>query len=115
MDTSVLPLFSAEEILERLARRRCTGCLHVFTPKESANLFFNEGIVVAAARGTIEGEEVVKQLLGWIEPRYLWQPGNSGSTPPLQPLQLNIRDFLAKQKPNAEIAGLNLAEPKPMR
>jgi len=101
MDASVLQMFDTEEILNRLADKRCTGCFHVFNPRESANIFFEQGRVIAAAKGSVEGEEVLKQILEWRDVRYLWQPDVSAPVPPLKRLDLDIRDFLASQKSGA--------------
>ncbi len=102
MDPTILQLFSAEEILERLGQQTRTGCFHVFTPRESANVFFKDGLVVAAARGLSEGEEVLRQIAEWKDARFIWQPDIGASTPPRKALQINIRDFLAKQKRGTE-------------
>jgi hypothetical protein len=97
MDSSILHLFGVEEILERLGRRRMTGCFHIFTANESANIFFREGLIVAATRGQVEGEQVVKQILAWTSVHYLWQPNAMVTQPPLKPLKLVVHDFLARQ------------------
>ena len=99
MDPNILQLFSAEEILERLGSQERTGCFHVFTSQESANVFFKNGLVVAAVKGLSEGEEALKQIVHWKEARTFWQPDVPAASPPLQALQINIGDFLAKNKP----------------
>jgi len=99
MDPSLSQLFTLDEILSRLAQKQFTGCLHVFTQKESANLFFKEGFVVAAAKGLVEGEEVVKQILDWKDVRMVWQKDAPAVNPPLKIIRINLPEFLAKHKP----------------
>jgi len=102
MDSPLSQLFALDEILGRLGQKKSTGYLHVFTQKESANIFFKEGIVVAAAKGLVEGEEVLKQILEWKDVHTVWQTDAPPSTPALKVLQINITDFLAKHKPPAK-------------
>jgi hypothetical protein len=96
MDASILQLFSAEEILRRLTQIRATGCFHVFTPRESANIFFEDGVVVAAAQGQLEGEDVLKQILEWKDTRCAWQPDAVAPIPPLKSFHIDIGDLLGK-------------------
>jgi hypothetical protein len=102
MDPTLLQLFTPEEILERLALKQGSGTLHLFTTRESANLFLREGVLIAAAKGLTEGEEVLKQVLTWTNANYSWQPGNSAPPEAFKPTQIHISDYLAKRK-----AGLN--------
>jgi hypothetical protein len=111
MDSTILQLFTSEEILGRLARRESTGAIHVFTSKESANLFFRDGLIVAAAKGLVEGEEVVRQVLEWKNPRFVWQP-DYVPPPALKRVDIDLPAFLAKLKaaPKLEIGGKVLSE-----
>jgi hypothetical protein len=110
MDSTLLQLFALDEILERLAAGERTGCLHIFTAKDSANIFFKQGQVVAAAKGLVEGEEVLKQVVEWPQPRAMWQPEVSAEGLPFKPVQLNIAEFLAKRRASAKPAPLAKGE-----
>jgi hypothetical protein len=111
MDSSIQQLFSHEEILIRLASRAATGALHVFTVKEAANIFIRDGVIIATAKGLVEGEEVLKQVLEWKEARCLWQPE---LTPPptLKPVEIDFAQFLgrAKAAPKFEVGGRLISE-----
>ena len=112
MDSTLLQLFTAEEILSRLSEKECTGALHVFTAKESANLFLHEGLIVGAVKGLVEGEEVVRQILGWSEARCMWQGDVAPATPPAKPLNIRFDDLLEKlhASPKIEIGGKKLSD-----
>jgi hypothetical protein len=112
MDSTLLQLFTVEEILSRLSEKECTGALHVFTPKESANLFLHEGLIVAAVKGLVEGEEVVRQVLGWSEARCMWQNDVSPAVPPAKPLRIRFSELLEKFRavPKIEIGGKKLSD-----
>jgi hypothetical protein len=112
MDSTLLQLFTAEEILCRLSEKECTGALHVFTSKESANLFLQEGLIVGAVKGLVEGEEVVRQVLGWSEARCMWQNDVAPATPPAKPLKIHFDDLLEKFRaaPKIEIGGKKLSD-----
>jgi hypothetical protein len=114
MDASLLQLFTAEEILKRLTKQAHTGALHIFTVKEAANIFFQEGIIIGAAKGLVEGEEVVKQIMEWKDARLIWQEGQT-PTPGLKPLDLHFPEFLVRLKvaPKLEAAAKPLSEGKP--
>jgi len=112
MDSTLLQLFTAEEILSRLSEKECSGALHVFTAKESANLFLHEGLIVGAVKGLVEGEEVVRQILGWSEARCMWQNDVTPATPPAKPLKIHFDDLLEKFRaaPKIEIGGKKLSD-----
>jgi hypothetical protein len=112
MDSTLLQLFTAEEILSRLSEKECTGSLHVFTTKESANLFLQDGLIIGAVKGLVEGEEVVRQILGWPEARFMWQGDVSPATPPAKPLKITFSNLLEKFRatPKIEIGGKKLSD-----
>jgi hypothetical protein len=112
MDSTLLQLFTVEEILSRLSEKECTGSLHIFTPKESANVFLDEGLIVAAIKGLVEGEEVIRQVLGWSEARCMWQNDVSPAAPPAKPLRLRFSELLEKFRtmPRIEIGGKKLSD-----
>ena len=111
MDSSILLLFSPEEILARLTSKASTGALHVFTVKEAANVFLREGVVIAAAKGLVEGEEVLKQLVDWKDARCLWQ---AELAPPaaLKMMEIDFPEFLSRAKaaPKFEVGGRLISE-----
>ena len=104
MDPVISQLFSLDEILDRIGRNHLTGGLHVFTPKESANIFFKEGVVIAALNGLFEGEDVLRKVLDWKGSQFMWQTNAKSPTPPQKPLKLNITDFLSKLRPSPGLA-----------
>ncbi|MCE0484932.1 MAG: FHA domain-containing protein [Methylacidiphilales bacterium] len=100
MDSSVLQLFSVEEVLDRLGRKVATGCLHVFNSFDSSNVFFKNGEIVNAIQGASEGPVAIRQILDWKDARFYWQPDAAVPMPIAAPIQLPVQDFLTKQKPN---------------
>jgi len=107
MDSSLLQLFTTEEILERLSEKEQTGMLHVFTPRESVNIFLREGFVIGAVKGLVEGEEILEQALEWKDGRFLWQPNSVPETTLAKPMEFLFSDFLMlrKTKPRVAISG----------
>ena len=81
--------------MRRLTKKGATGVLHIYSTKEAANLFFAEGNIVAAAKGLVEGEEVVKQILDWSGARFSWQPELRAPSS-LKPLDLCFPEYLAR-------------------
>jgi hypothetical protein len=115
MDSTLVPLFTVQEILERLGSRDSTGALHVFTFKESANIFFERGRITGAMKGLVEGEEVVRQLLDWKDARLVWQPEIAPATPLSKPVDIDVEEFFARTKtgPQVAIGGKKLSETPP--
>jgi hypothetical protein len=101
MDTTPFQLFSLGEILTRLGQTLQTGCLHIFTERDAANIYFKDGIVVAANRGLLDNEEVLKQIVEWKEPRMVWQP-NEIAPSSLKSFGVNIIDYLHPSKVDHE-------------
>lgn len=99
MDPSILELFTADEVLQRAGDRELTGLFKISTASESAEIYFDKGVVVAAIKESYGGEETLRQVLQWKEAKYSWQPD---AVPPktLQPLQIKIVDFLKKEMPS---------------
>jgi hypothetical protein len=114
MDSSLSLLFTTEEIVRRLCKKESTGGLHIFTAKEAANIFFLNGLIVAANKGLMEGEEVLKQALEWKDARFIWQPGLPPSAN-LKAVEIDFDSFLARLKmaPKLEIAGKTLSPEPP--
>jgi hypothetical protein len=114
MDSSLSLFFTTEEIVRRLSKKECTGGLHIFTANNAANLFFRGGVIVAANKGLMEGEELLKQVLEWKEPRFVWQNGMEPG-PNLKAFEIDFDTFLARLKmaPKLEIAGKTLSTEPP--
>ena len=106
MDSSILQLFSTEEILKRLAKKGATGSLHVFTAIQGAHIFFHQGLVVGAVRGMFQGEEVIKKALEWPEAKMIWEDGQ-GCPEEVKPVEIQIATYLTTLRlaPKAEEAG----------
>jgi hypothetical protein len=116
MDSSILQLFTPQEILERISEKSLTGLLHVHNLRDTANIFFKNGLIVAAAKGIIEGEDAVRQSLDLRDPRYVWQPNVSAPMPPYRPVQVAIADLFnrhaeRKASPELKNAALPVAPP----
>jgi hypothetical protein len=101
MDSTVLQLFTQEEILERLGGKKLSGCLHLYTARESANVFLKDGAVTVASNGSAEGVEVLKQILTWQDVHYAWQPEAAMPGTDLKPLHAPIPDLLAQLRAGA--------------
>ncbi len=101
MDSTIFHLFGVDEIFERFARRRMTGCFHIYTANESANVFFKDGFIVAASQGPTDGEQVLKQVLEWNTVHYLWQPNAAPTQGSLKPLKIVVPEFLAHWQASA--------------
>jgi hypothetical protein len=114
MDSTTLQLFTSEEILERIASKSLTGLIHIYNQRDAANVFFKSGVIVAAAKGLIEGEDAVRQALDLKDPRYSWLPEVAASMPPYKPIQVNMQDLLdrhaaRKVSPEKKSAALPVA------
>ena len=96
MDPSILPLFSADEIMLRLAQRKSTGCFKVFTSLDSATVFFKKGMIVAAAKGKSDGETALREILQWKDAFFAWEPDIVAPIPPLRPVLIKVDAFLVK-------------------
>jgi hypothetical protein len=118
MDPSILLLFSPEEIFERIGDKTLTGLLHIYNLRDTSNIFFKNGLIVAAAKGLTEGEDAVRQSLDIREPRYSWHPNVAAPMPPYRPVQIAMSELFdrhAARKASVELknAALPMA-PAPM-
>jgi hypothetical protein len=116
MDCSLLQLFGPDEIFERLSSKSLTGLLHVYNWRDTANIFFKNGLIVAAAKGLVEGEDAVRQALDIKEPRFIWHADVVASMPPYRPIQLAVADLFnrhaaRKASPEFKSAALPVAPP----
>jgi len=93
MDPSILQLFSPSDIFERIGQNQGTGLLHIYNLRETANVFFKNGLIVAAGKGLTEGEDAVRQALDIKEPRYAWHPNIAAPMPPYKPIQVAISEL----------------------
>jgi hypothetical protein len=96
MDSTILQLFAADEILQQLARKKLTGCFKVFTPLESSTVYFKKGMIVAAVKGDTDGETALKEILDWKEALFAWEPEVAAPIPPLRPVLIKVDAFLNK-------------------
>ncbi|MCE0497510.1 MAG: FHA domain-containing protein [Methylacidiphilales bacterium] len=104
MDFTVLQLFTPEEILDRLGKKKGTGCLHLYTTSESANIFLKDGIVVTMTNGSVEGIDILKQVLTWKDVHCTWQPEIAAPGIAFKPLHVHVQDILAQLHTTAEPA-----------
>ncbi len=93
MDSSFSQLFSLEEVFERIGSRSLTGLLHIYNLRDTANIFFKNGLIVAAGKGLTEGEDAVRQALDLKEPRLAWHADLAAPMPPYKPIQVAIGDL----------------------
>jgi hypothetical protein len=119
MDPSLLQLFGPDEIFDRLSSKSATGLLHIYNLRDTANIFFKNGLIVAATKGLTEGEDAVRQAIDLKESRYIWQSGVTPPMPPYRPIQLAVTDLFdrhaaRKASPELKSAALPVAPPPPM-
>ena len=93
MDSSILQLFSPADIFERVGLGQLTGLLHIYNLRDTANIFFKNGLIVAAGKGLTEGEDAVRQALDIKEPRFAWHPNIAAPMPPYKPIQMAITEL----------------------
>ena len=86
-------LASFSEAFMRLAQTRERGCLLVFNAQEAIHLFVQDGIVVHAVAGKIEGTaaldrafEIKGASYGWIQ----------GAEPPKKDLDVDMQEYMHK-------------------
>jgi len=118
MDSSILQLFTPEEIFERIGDKTLTGLLHIYNLRDTANIFFKNGLIVAASKSLTEGEDAVRQSLDIREPRYAWHSNVAAPMPPYRPVQIAMSELFdrhAARKASSELknAALPMA-PAPM-
>jgi hypothetical protein len=118
MDPSILQLFSPEEIFERIGEQSLTGLLHIYNLRDTSNIFFKNGLIVAAAKGLTEGEDAVRQSLDIRDVRYAWHANVTAPMPPYKPVQIAMSELFdrhAARKASVELknAALPMA-PAPM-
>ena len=84
-------LASFSEAFMRLAQTREKGCLLVFNAQEAIHLFVDNGVIVNAAAGKIEGTEALDRAFllkgssyGWIQ----------GAEPPAKDLEVDMQEYM---------------------
>jgi hypothetical protein len=102
MDPTLLQLFTPEEILARLGQKKSTGCLHLYTTKQAANIFLKDGVVTATSNGSAEGVEVLKQVLAWKDVYYVWHPDATAPAASFKPLHVPVHDILAQLRTSSD-------------
>jgi hypothetical protein len=112
MDPSILQLFSPEEIFERIGDQSLTGLLHIYNLRDTSNVFFKNGLIVAAAKGLTEGEDAVRQSLDIRDARYAWHPNVTAPMPPYKPVQIAMSAPPPFLTPGRGSAGMTTALPR---
>ena len=87
----LLPSFT--EAFVRLAQTRERGCLLVFNAQEAIHLFVQDGVVVAAAAGKLEGESALDQAFELKGSSYGWIPG---AEPTTKNVEADMQEYLHK-------------------
>ena len=77
----------------RLAQTRDKGCMLVFNAQEAIHLFVQDGTVVHAAAGKLEGLDALNRAFELKGSSYGWIPG---AEPPKKELAIDMRECLHK-------------------
>jgi len=75
----------------RLAQTRERGCLLVFNAQEAIHLFVQDGVVVHAAAGALEGKEALDRGFALKGSSYGWI---QGAEPPKKDLEIDMQEYL---------------------
>ena len=75
----------------RLAQTRERGCLLVFNAQEAIHLFVQDGVVVHAAAGTIEGKEALDRAFALKGSSYGWI---QGAESPKRDMEVDMQEYL---------------------
>jgi hypothetical protein len=86
-------LASFSEAFMRLAQTRDRGCLLVFNAQEAIHLFVQDGVVVHAAAGKIEGTAALDRALELKGSSYGWI---QGAEPPKKDLEVDMQEYMHK-------------------
>lgn len=87
----LLPSFT--EAFVRLSQTRERGCLLVFNAQDAIHLFVQDGIVVSAQAGKIEGETAMNQAFKLKGSSYGWIPG---AEPTTKNMEVDMQEYLHK-------------------
>ncbi len=72
------------DLVQHNCQDRKTAQLTIYNHEEEANLYFKDGTIAHASLGDIQGEEVVYQILSWVEGTFALE---TGVTPPTTSIQ----------------------------
>jgi len=86
-------LASFTEAFWRLAQTRDKGCMLVFNAQEAIHLFVQDGLVVHASAGKIEGNAALDRAFELKGSSYGWIPG---AEPAKKDMELDMREYLHK-------------------
>jgi hypothetical protein len=86
-------LASFSEAFMRLAQTRERGCLLVFNAQEAIHLFVQEGLVVHAAAGKVEGTEALDRAFALKGSSYGWI---QGAEPAKKDLEIDMQEYMHK-------------------
>ena len=100
-------LASFSEAFMRLAQTREKGCLLVFNAQEAIHLFVENGMVVHAVAGKIEGAEALLRAFELKGSSYGWI---QGAEPAKKDIDVNMQEYVHKNW-----IGLNLHSGKTIR
>lgn len=88
-------LASFHEAFMRLAQTREKGCLLVFNAQEAIHLFVQDGNVVHAAAGKVEGAEALDRAFALKGSSYGWI---QGAEPPKKELEVDMAEYMHKNQ-----------------
>jgi FHA domain len=86
-------LASFTEAFMRLAQTRDKGCMLVFNAQEAIHLFVQDGAVVHASAGKIEGNSALDRAFELKGSSYGWIPG---AEPAKKDMEVDMREYLHK-------------------
>jgi len=86
-------LASFSEAFMRLAQTRERGCLLVFNAQEAIHLFVDNGVIVHAAAGKIEGTEALTRAFELKGSSYGWI---QGAEPAKKDLEVDMQEYMHK-------------------
>src|SRR5271169_190006 len=86
-------LASFSEAFMRLAQTRERGCLLVFNAQEAIHLFVENGVIVHAAAGKIEGTEALNRAFELKGSSYGWI---QGAEPAKKDLEVDMQEYMHK-------------------
>lgn len=87
----MMPSFN--EAFSRLAQTREKGCLMVYNAQEAIHLFVQNGKVIGATGGKLEGEAAVEHVFEMKGTSYGWMPG---AEPPKKNVDVDMQEYLHK-------------------
>jgi hypothetical protein len=86
-------LASFPEAFMRLAQTRERGCLLVFNAQEAIHLFVQDGSIVHAAAGKIEGKDALDRAFELKGSSYGWI---QGAEPPKKDIDVDMQEYMHK-------------------